>query len=500
MEKDSSRLAVWLLLPLVLSGCLATDSGRDHTLYLDRQTLWEPEQQPSSALLETNACSEVSSAGLGVAGHPRLPVLSGEMGLLEVVNTALEGNLELRSAFLKREEARGAIVSARAAAFPNVGLGASYERDLSAPGDSPDTYAVNASVLQPLWRSGAISAGLRYADLYAQGVDESIRQQAQETIAQVTRDFYSVLLSQQMVEVYKGSKAVAERMLDTARKRRKVGTASDYEVLRAEVEVASSQAALIKEQNALESVRIALLQHMGVHQDSDLEFVGKLSYEEDSNDLDTLVSLAMLHRPDLLQADAGVRLARENLRLEKSAYGPSADLFVNGRVADPDPNDHAGGGWGDDWSAGLRLSYTLFDGLDRRGKVMQAESRLRQAEAKLRNTEEAARVEIVRALLDVRNAAELYQSQEKNIDLAREALRMIENGNRVGKNTQIEVLDARSALTEAMGQYYKAIYAHLLARLSVRKAAGVLGFDATVAVPPDLQLKEDPLVPIGRKN
>mgnify|MGYP003295905428 len=51
---------------------------------------------------------------------------------------------------------------------------------------------------------------------------------------------------------------------------------------------------------------------------------------------------------------------------------------------------------------------------------------------------------------------------------------MLENGFKVGRNTQIEVLDAHSALIEAMGQYYNAIYSHCIARINVLKAAGTL--------------------------
>ena len=53
--------------------------------------------------------------------------------------------------------------------------------------------------------------------------------------------------------------------------------------------------------------------------------------------------------------------------------------------------------------------------------------------------------------------------------------------------------DARSALTEAMGQYYGAIHSHALARLAVRKAIGTLAVDASAHVTPSLRLERDPL-------
>ena len=422
-----------------------------------------------------------------------LPKITGEIRLLDAINYALSQNLPLRAAFLKREEASGAITEAKAAAYPHAGLTGGVTSDLRERGDNPDTYGVTWSITQPLWRSGAVSAGIRYAELYSASTDEAIRRQIQDTVVQATDEFLGVLLAQQMVNVYTESAAVAERMLETAQKKRNAGSASDYEVLRAEVEVASTRAALIKERNALRSKVIRLLQTMGVNQESEVTLVGSLSYVPEQFDFATLVQTALVNRPDLLQAEAALRMADEQLRVVKGSYGPSADAFLNGKYQNPDPNDTTRDEWSDDWSAGLQVTYTLFDGLERKGRLTQAKSVRRQAEANLRNAEEAARVEIYQALLDLRNAEELYQSQAKNIDLSREALRMLENGHKVGKNTQIEVLDARSALTEAMGQYYNAIFAHLIARLAIRKAIGTLAVDASETVAPTIRLDSDPL-------
>ena len=203
--------------------------------------------------------------------------------------------------------------------------------DLRERGDNPDTYGVTWSITQPLWRSGAVSAGIRYAELYSASTDEAIRRQVQDTVVQATEEFLGVLLAQQMVNVYTESAAVAERMLETAQKKRNAGSASDYEVLRAEVEVASTRAALIKERNALRSKVIRLLMTMGVNQDSDITLVGSLAYVPEGFEFASLVQTALVNRPDLLQAEAALRMADEQLRAVKGSYGPSADAFINGK-------------------------------------------------------------------------------------------------------------------------------------------------------------------------
>lgn len=460
MNKNSFLFSLPCL--LIFCGCVASDTT-SKSLYEARV----------DSVNDMALIAESSEDGKLKTPPPRLEVVTGEFDLLKVVNTALSNNLSLRAAMLRRSEAAGAVTEARAAALPNLALNGGVTSDVVERGDNPETYDATLSLTQPLWRSGAISAGVRYADIYAANVDEEIRAEIQGVVAQVASDYLAVLLSKEMVDVYTESVAVAERMLDTAKTKRKAGTASDYEVLRAEVEVASSKASLIKEQNAMRTAGIRLLQGMGVDQASRIQIAGALKYEPETNDVDSVIVTALMNRPDLLCAQADVAMAQESLKLVKSEYGFAVDLFAKGSYKNPDPND-GDDSWGHDASAGINIAIDIFDGFERRGKLRQAESRLRQAKAELHEAEETARVEVVRALLDVRNADELYLSQSKNIDLSREALRMLENGFKVGRNTQIEVLDAHSALIEAMGQYYNAIYSHCIARIGVLKAAGTL--------------------------
>lgn len=408
-----------------------------------------------------------------VADNGRLPRISGAITIYDAVATALENNLALRSARLRRDEATAQIVEARAAAYPNLGLNAGVDSDLKdRDGENdPDSFSAGAKITQPLWRFGMISAGIRYARLYAASTDAEIAAQTQSTIEQVSREYCDVLLAQQLVGVYEESVGVAERMLATAKSKRSAGTVADYEVLRAEVEVARSNSDLIKERNALHTSLVTLLHTMGVDQDSDITLSDELYYTPFEPDLGELISIALANRPDLIQAEAAVRMAEENLSIAKSSYGPSADIYASASMRNPGTDDED---WSDSWKAGASLTYTLFDGLERRGKVDRAKAKLRQAEAALCDAEENVRVDVTQAVLALRNADELYQSQKKNIDLAQEALRMLESGHRNGRNTQIEVLDARSALTEAMGDYHKALHDLTTAKLALRLATGTM--------------------------
>ncbi len=466
---------------VMMAGCVmnnASDNDAEIPVVFEEALSEDaPQQEEVASDVVVKDAPPVSGAERG------LPIISGRYDLVSVINIAITNNLALREAFLRRDEARGGIVSAKAAALPQLSLGAAITSDIVERGDNPDVYGASLSFSQPLWSSGAISAGLSYAELYASGVEEDIRSQMQDVVAKVSDDYLRVLLSMKMVNVYRESLAVAERMLDTANKKRNAGTASDYEVLRAEVEVASSKADLIKEENNLRTMGMRLLQDMGVDQRSRISIVGALEYKAVTNDLTSSITTAMAYRPDVRRADLNVAMAKESLKIAESKFGPSIDLKASGRYQNPDPNDSKVDDWNYDASVGVELSYALFDGNERRGKLVQVESQKKQAEAALRSVVENARVEVESAILDIANADELFRSQAKNIDLSEEAIRMLENGFKVGRNTQIEVLDAHSALTEAKGLYYEAIYSHAIAKINLRKAEGTLCVGSADASP-----------------
>jgi len=411
-----------------------------------------------------------------------LPRLVGPLSLKDAITLAMANNRTLRTAYLTRSESEGLVTQSIAEALPNITADASASVREPAENQS-DFYSLGVEVMQPLWRSGSVAAGLRYAKLYAASNDFAIREQVQITVFDVVSQYTDILLKQHLLDVYEEASAVAERLLATTRSRRKQGTVSDYEVLRAEVEVARTNAERINGRNARQSAIVALFQSLGVSQDSDVTFSGHLAYTAEAFDLTAASAIAAVERPDIARAHAALKMAEEQIKIVQADYGPKADAFASGDYSNV-KNDS----WNDEWILGARVKLIIFDGFERRGRMTSTKSRRDQAEEKLRDTEERAHVQLVDALLRLRYADELYHSQEKNIELATEALRIIEVGSNRGRNTQVEVLDARAALTEAMGTYYKAIHAQGLARLSIRRVMGTLSpndpMDSIVTPPP----------------
>lgn len=417
---------------------------------------------------------------------PREPAVTveGRLTLEDALKLALAHNKDLQAIRKESAIAAGRVLESYSAALPRLSADAGYTRldevsSFNVGGQDislgfTDNYSAGLTVRQPLYRGGAISATLRSAQLSAVLSDESIRAAVEGLVFQTAKDYFDVLLARHLVAVEEQAVKTAEAHLEDVKRKRRSGVASDYDVLRSEVEVSNFRAELIRQRNALNLGLTRLLKTMGVSQQARVTPADELTYRPMKPVLDEAMRIARANRSDIYQAELSVRLQREALRIARSAYWPQVDAFLTQKWANPDPHSSTSDEWGDAWTAGATLSLAIFDGFARRGKVAQEKARLEQAEIKRLNARETVALEVRQAVLNLEDAEELVESQAMNLQRAEEALRLVQAGYREGVNTEVEVTDANTALTRTRALYYQAIHAHVLARTNFQRTLGML--------------------------
>ncbi len=413
------------------------------------------------------------------------PHIEGELSIDDALQLSFNHSPRLLAALQGQEEGRGRVVEAYSAALPNVDISGGYTRldrvstiEVGAQsfevGDR-DNYNVGLDVTQPLYQGGAIPIAQRVARLFDHLNEEVIRAAVEENVFQVANAYYRALLTEELVEVEEAALESAERHLEVAKSRREQGLARDYDVLRARVEVSNIEASLIEQRQEKEKAYSALWRTMGVSQKSEVVLTDELDYTDiEAPDFEDAVAQAFHNSPDIYQATIEADMSEEAVAETRTRYMPRLNAFYNFNWARPDPHDSLRDDWGDEWQAGLRLNWAIFDGLGREGQMIQRRADLRRTEILLDDTEQQAIKEVRDALLDIESAHEMVRSQELNIQQAAEAERLVEEGYREGVNTEIELLDARTAVAEARGLYYRALYRLKTANLSLQKATGEL--------------------------
>jgi outer membrane protein TolC len=416
------------------------------------------------------------------------PRISGKLSVEDSIKLTLVHNKMLQRTMEEKDIAYGARLSASSAYLPNVGVSGQYLRkdeviSLSIPGvsippiqfNTLDNYSAALSVTQPIYAGGAISAQVRAARVLTLLTDEVIRAAVQDTVYAAQSAYYNLVLSQHMVDVSTDAVRSAKVHLDQVEKRRAGGVASDFDVLRAQVELSNFEADLIRSKNAIDLARANLIKVMGVSQDSDFVLSDELVYAPIPVSMEEAVKEAFTNRPDLYRQEYQIRQQREQLKIARSRYLPNVSGFFNNTWANPNPHSvTADNTWGSAWQGGVQGMWPIFNGFQREGQVIQEKARLRQAQISLVDTEETAIYELTQALLSMENAEEFVQSQQLNVTRATEGLRLAEVGYQQGVNTQVELIDAQAALTTARVNYYQAIYSHVSAKLALQRAMGTI--------------------------
>lgn len=413
------------------------------------------------------------------------PQIVGKLSLEEAVRLTLQYNTELQAALQERGIARGTTYEAYSEALPKVDLTVDYTRldqvftvDLGMQsfqvGDR-DNYSYRVKVTQPLYRGGNMAIAQHAARLFSYLTDEKIRGTVENVVFNVANTYYDTVLAEHLIQVQEAALESARAQLESVTARERQGIATEFDVLRARVEVSILEADLIEQKNRRDLARARLVKKIGVSQQSQVELVTDLSYQPGVPSFEQALRLAFENRPDIWQATIGLDLQNQALRVAYSYYLPRLETYYWNRWAKPDPHEASKIRWGREWQVGLTLDWPLFDGLAREGRIVREKALRRQKKILLSEAEERAVLEVQSALLELKNAREFVESQKQNLTLARRALQLVEAGYREEVNTEVEVLDARTAVTRVLGLYYGALHRHTIARVALQKAMGLVG-------------------------
>ncbi|NCA81307.1 MAG: TolC family protein [Opitutae bacterium] len=418
--------------------------------------------------------------------------LSGPLLLWEAVSLAQSYNRPLQQERVGREIARGRIEASYSEALPTLALTGGYVRrdeelgttrdGVYVPTRLQDQYSAGLKLSQPLF-NGRIGAALRASKLYGEWMESTIRAATESVQRETIRAYYSAVLSEHLLEVNQTALETAERQLENTQARRRQGMASNYDELRAQVEVSNFRAQVLQARNDKDVAYTALYRLMGASPESAAELVDDVPRVVEAVSFADAARTALERRADLAVAEYALRMQRESVAAAKGRYLPEVSGYVSQAWANPDPHESTRDDWGDEWQAGVQVSLPLFDGLDRRGTLIQERAKLRQFEIALRDAEERTVSEIRQGVLSLKTAEEFAHSQSQNLEMAQEALRLVEAGLKEGQNSPIEVMDARQALTKASANYYESIFAHAMARVVLQQAMGLMSPDVLPDAP-----------------
>ncbi len=391
----------------------------------------------------------------------------------QAVETALANHPDLKVAQGQTDLAEARSRQARAPLLPQIGASSRY--DLSArntpstPRDTGGSYSgsIDANIL--VYDFGRSWKEWDAAKASADATQLDARFTERDVVAGVRLAFIDALEAKALAGVARETQANQEKHRAEVAEFVKVGLRPKIDLARLETEVADARAAVARAENDERAAKARLNQAMGRSGTVDYE-VAEPTWSPlvaEAEPVETLAELAFSERPDLAGARRSIDASKLSASAASRRFLPSLTAGVGaGFFGD----DFERPGWSA--SAGLGLSWNIFDGLGTSAAIDAADAEVRIEEARLTGLEQQVRVEVEQAKIGVDSAKAQLEAAEQTLASARELLALAEERYTQGVGSSLELADAQLELTSASAQRVRVEYDLASARALLLRLLG----------------------------
>jgi outer membrane protein len=416
-------------------------------------------------------------------------LISRPLSLFDCLNIALQQNASILKAKSDLEASHGIVIQTRAVALPQVTVNGQYKRteqsaieSIPAPGIQPppdQNWNTGVKIEQTIYNGGKTTAALRAAGATKKQSFAQYNTAVADALLATRIAYYDVLLANQQVTVHEASVNLLQKELEDQQHRYDAGTVPKFNLLRAEVAVANERPAVIQAKNNYRIAKNNLSNLLGYNLPRDIWEDIPLALTDTLDDapyeihLPDAIQQALSGRSELAALRENETLQKLNIVNARSGYQPVVSAFAgynwnNSQFIDPTDLGYTLHGW----NAGGELSWNIFDGLLTHGKVVEAKALYNKSKTDLADESRQIELEVRTAYSQFIEAKEVLDSQHAVQEQADEALREAKARAEAGTGTQLDVLDAETALTQARTTQVQALHDYDTARAKLQRAIG----------------------------
>ena len=305
----------------------------------------------------------------------------------------------------------------------------------------------------------------------------AFRNTLDQLIATVKTQFYQIIVNRELVKVNQQSVELLDAQLKDQQNRFEAGTVPRFNVLQAEVAYYNQLPLLITAQNNVRISKLQLAKTLGLYfqprrgEDPPLEVLGEMPYIPRPINLAHAIEMGKERRPFLKQARANVLNQLQQVRATAGQWLPNITTTGGGEwVSSPTTSS-----WHDiskGWLALVQGSLPIWDSGAIAGQVIQQRALLSESKITYDDDVRQVELEIQQAYSLLQQNEELVKSQEKNVELADEALRLAKARLDAGAGVQLDVLNAQVQLLTAQSTRLQALFGYNSSLAEFDRATG----------------------------
>ena len=447
--------------------------------------------------------------------------------LQQAILTALQRNPTLLNAEQEIKRSRGVIIQVRAQALPQVNANANFQwidpnltgarvfgntsttsgftpsgttagalmeglpsqvRDVraqAAPAATPGvtnvaasdiSYAISVTGTQLIF-NGTTFNQIRGTFFQRDSAYFSFRNILDQLIATVKTQFYQIIVNRDLVSVNEENVHLLEAQLKDQQNRFEAGTVPRFNVLQADVQLHNQIPQLITAENNLRISKLQLAKTLGLDfqrrrgDSPPLEVIGDMPYIPRPIELANAIEMGKQRRPFLKQARANALNQLQQVRAAAGQYLPTFTTTGGGEWVSSPTNSS----WHDiskGWTALVQGSLPIWDSGAIAGQVIQQRALLSETKITYDDDVRQVELEIQTAYSNLQQNEELVKSQEKNVELAEEAVRLAKARLDAGAGVQLDVLNATVQLLTAQSTRLQALFGYNSSLAEFDRATG----------------------------
>lgn len=408
-----------------------------------------------------------------------------ELDLEETIQRALLTNPSVKIAEYNRKAAKADYSAAKGARGISISLSHDSGRGGYADyawrnvnGGAPiwtksigNSHSNSITASLPIFTGGELQGQIGQAKANYRSMLSAEEQAYNEMKETATTGYFNMLNATNMKALRQESVDRLQAHLDNVIAQYNVGIVARADVLRSEVELANAQQNYITASNEYDVAEATLNNIIGTPLGTTLLLKDRLQYEPYENDMAYCLAYSEQHRPELKQAEYAIDSAEAALVVARSGHMPK--VYANAS------NNWGGNGsdWpGDDdenWSVGVTASMNVFDSGVTWSKIHAAQENLAKAKESQRQIKDNVELEVRTDYLNLREAEKRITTTQVAVASAEEDYHIAVVRYQAGVGTNIDVMDAQEALTQAKTNYYQALYNYNTSKAALNTSMGV---------------------------
>ena len=416
------------------------------------------------------------------------PTTPLRLTLDQCIRIALNDNPTIKIDSMEIERVNYALKEVKGQLLPQVTATGQYTRNLAlqtmymdaGDGNSigikmgrDNTYNAGFSASLPLvvpqiWRTIKLNENQILQNI------ETARANKLSLVNQVKNAYYALLLADDSRRVMEASHATAQEHANIYQKQFELGTASEYDVLRANVAVTNLEPSILEAENNVKLLKLQLKVLMGM--DARLEIEPSQHLDEFKNtmyDRTLSTDTSLVRNTTLKTLDLKTDYLNKVVDVQRAAWLPT--LSATGSLmwhsmgnGSPLKNFQ----WTRSSAVGVTLSWPVFTGFQRKNKIKQAQIQAGEMRWQRENTERSLHMQVQSQVDNIHKSLKQIESNAGGVAQAEKASDIMQKSFKVGAASFIQLRDTDDALMNARLSYYQAIYNYLVAESNLEFVLG----------------------------